>query len=275
MFLGLLFAVVFPSNATSFPLTSTAGYLGGGETLLLCEFADFAGPCKLDTGVNFTTIPWNEKTSSLKSVGKLNHVSASGSAMECDLIDVSELSFNGEFVAQNLRWVRCPLGEAAKPLIGLDVFFKKQLFISYSTNSLKLQKPENLTVDKTFSTETSGHIILDVQFKGSVPSKAMFDTGASITSVSQKFYEKNKTLFTLIGETESKDTHGKIIGSQLAILNWLQAGSKKFVAEYVMIMDFEPVQEFLGPDVDFILGFNMISKADWFFDFQNQQWNVL
>ncbi len=275
MFLGFLLSFVFSSSATSFPLTSTVGYLGGGETILTCEFADYSGPCKLDTGVNFTTISFIEKTSSLKSIGKLNHVSASGSVMECDLIDVSELFFSGNFVAQNLRWVRCPLGAEAKPLIGLDVFSQKKMFLSFSEKSLTLQKPENMKADKTFTTETSGHIIMDVQFKGGVPSKAMYDTGASVTSVSQKFYEKNKTLFTLIGGAETKDTHGKMIGSQLAILNWLQAGSKKFVAEYVMIMDFEPVQEFLGPDVDFILGFNMISQADWFFDFQNHQWNVL
>ncbi len=273
MFLGFLFSFVFLSSA-SFSFTSTPGYLGGGETVLGCEFAEYSGPCKVDTGVNFTTIPLSKNTSSFKSIKKIKHTSVSGSAVDCDLIDVSELFFSGQSVAKNLRWVRCALDAWAKPIVGLDVMAQKYLFLEYSQQNLSFEKPTDLVADKSFSRGESSHIILDVGFKGGVTSKAMFDTGASITAVSQKFYEANPQLFTVIGDLATKDTHGKLIGNQLAIIKWVDVADKRFAAEYVTIMDFGPLQDFLGDDVDFVLGFSIISHADWFFDFENNLWTV-
>jgi hypothetical protein len=273
MFLGFLLSLIHLSSA-NFAFTSTPGYLGGGETLLTCEFAEYSGPCKVDTGLNFTTIPLLENTSSLKSIKKITHTSASGSAIDCDLIDVSELFFSGQSVAKNLRWVRCTLEAWAKPILGLDVLAQKYLYLNYSRQSLSFERPTDLIADKNFARGPNDHIILNVGFKGGALSKAMFDTGASITAVSQKFYEANPHLFTVVGELATKDTHGKMIGNQLAILNWIDVGSRRFAAEYVTIMDFGSLQDFLGDDVDFVLGFSVISRANWFFDFENDLWTV-
>lgn len=65
-----------------------------------------------------------------------------------------------------------------------------------------------------------------------------------------------------------------MIGTQTAILNRLDVGPKKFIAEYVLIMDFTGLQSFLGPEVDFVLGHNLLSEADWVFDTKNQKWDV-
>lgn len=281
MFLGFVLSFVlaasasdFSSTASEFSFIATKGYLNGGETILNCEFANYSGPCKVDTGVNFSTIPLLEATSSLESVKKIKLTAAGGSALECDLIDVAELFFSGQSVVQKLRWVRCPLDASAKPNIGLDVMAQKHLSLNYSTQTLSLTKPKNVVGDKAFSRTTDDHIILDVGFKGGIKSKAMFDTGASVTVVSQRFYEANSHLFTVVGALAAEDIHGKMIGTQLALLNWLDAGDQRFVAEYVTIINLEPFQEFLGSDVDFILGFNMISNADWYFDFENNLWTA-
>lgn len=177
-------------HAGFFPVQITEGFLGGGTITLPCGFDSYETICKIDTGLNITTIPLTAESAVFKSVGHVSHVSASGSTVSCDEIEVNAVSFNQVSVTGLQRVVRCPLPEGAQPIVGLDVLSQAPFGLVYSKSAISLNENENLDLNKNLILSSSGHILVDVLLNKNIASRAMVDTGAGVTYVSQKFYEK-------------------------------------------------------------------------------------
>jgi len=54
----------------------------------------------------------------------------------------------------------------------------------------------------------------------------------------------------------------------------LTIGTHNFYDIHVIAFDFSPIRPYFNKNVDYIIGYNIIIQANWFFDFDNYQWAV-
>lgn len=254
---------------------------GGGWLMAPCGINGRQTECKIDTGVNVSSIRESADTSQFEVLGKRRYFATSGKSVSCDLVRVP--SFDVGAVSKRLfEAVRCPVVDVRTELniIGLDYFAGTNLIIDYRKKEIEFS-PDRLDFrPEPWDPESVDHVLVPIKaghkYQPNVPSTAMLDTGASMTVVSKEFVEKNPCYFTLINEIDQgTDTHGQKLSAKLMLMSGITIGELVVAGEYVMAIDFKGVKKFAGEKVDFIVGHNILKNANWYFDFTNREWALI
>lgn len=252
--------------------------LYGGQVFVPCKLLGEEARCKLDTGANVSSVRESEKTQKLETLGTSRYVSASGSVVQCRNVSIPSWSI-GTFERRTVEVVTCPHADTRTDLniLGLDILESSALKIDYPNMTLEFSPAKKPAETAVFEQDPVRHVLIPVGL-GKVERKqdtmGMLDTGAALTVVSLDYALARPEYFEPVKEMSNGfDTHGNPLKSVLMITT-LFVGRKKFVAEYVMAIDFTAIQKMTGEKVNFILGHNILKHGTWYLDFPNRRWAV-
>jgi hypothetical protein len=225
-----------------------------------------------DTGCAHTSIPFNDFSSSLKSLGLRDSSGALGKATY-ELVSIDSLEIGP---IQKTDWMvsRARPDELDRNLLGMDILKDYCLQFHFAQNKVKIISH----VDETFKED----LILD---KGSIPyvevtcgttiARAVWDSGAGITLVDLEFLKQNSSLFKKLGSTTGTDSTGSTQETPLYEMQPVQIGGRLFPAHPVVAVNLSHINSQVEIPMDFILGYSTLSKASWVFDFPRRKWGFL
>jgi hypothetical protein len=106
---------------------------------------------------------------------------------------------------------------------------------------------------------------------GDVATVGLFDTGAEISAVDQRFVDAHRKLFAPVkSRLKASAAGGGRFTSKLYKVRQIAFGDGRAAKSvYVLAYDFGPLRAALGPDVAFILGYNFVSRFNWEIDLTN------
>ncbi|MGJ0511338.1 hypothetical protein [Methylocystis sp.] len=275
-------ALLFPVAAVGaersrsvIPLTLTQDEYLGGRIYLPVRIGNVMGSMRLDTGASSTRVrlaPWNKD---LPVLGASLSTGASGATMRCDDVEAQNVELvadQGNNVARaKYQLTRCPPGDA-DDLLGLD-FFKGARF------SLDIDRRELIFFgDATASGRPKpfrrlgpdGRLVgVDLRL-GATAAVGLFDSGAEVSAVDQQFIRKHKGLFTAVkAKARASGVGGKRISLKVYKIKSLDLGEGGVLHDlYAISYDFGALRAALGRDVSFLIGYNLIRRFAWDFDFR-------
>jgi hypothetical protein len=269
LFLTTCVALADPAPSVV-PLTLTHSDHEGGRVYLPVRLGTVSGSMRLDTGASTSRValaPWNRD---LPRLGESRSTGAAGQAALCDDVEARNVQLEastGNNVARGkYEMTRCAGGD---DLLGLD-FFRGTRF------SLDFHRREMIVFGQTrqdarfapFRTLGSDRLIgLPVRI-GDAATVGLFDTGAEISAVDQRFVDAHRKLFAPVQSRigASAAGGGKIESKLYRIRQIALPDGRVVKGLYALAYDFGPLREALGRDVATILGYNFISRFDWDLD---------
>ncbi|MCW2766086.1 MAG: hypothetical protein JWO11_2045 [Nocardioides sp.] len=114
---------------------------------------------------------------------------------------------------------------------------------------------------------TRHHIYLEATWKDvNTAASAVFDTGASVTVVNERFAALHHELFTPEGTQTGADVTGHSVQTQMAIMRAPCILGEQLTEALVAIVDLSAANRTLDRPMDLILGWTLLKQADWYID---------
>lgn len=234
------------------------------------------GTMRLDTGASTSRIaaaPWNE---GLPSLGRSQSTGASGKTIACDDVEARNVAISavqGNSVARAKYVVsRCPAGDG-DDLLGLDFFKGARFALDFERHEMVFSGEQRGTGGrKPFRRLGPDGRLVGIDLRsGKTTAVGLFDTGAEISAVDQRFVDSHKNLFTLVKQkARASEAGGKQLSPKIYKIKELDLGDGRIVrGVYALVYDFGVLREALGRETPFILGYNFISRFDWELDFKS------
>ena len=264
-------------GATS-SLSITFGSYGVGRIYAPVRFGEVNRLMRIDTGASTSHIklaPWNKK---LPSLGQRHTLTVTGNKSLCDKVrfhDVEIIGHESQKVRkENYQLLRC-LTSNGDDLLGIDFFQGEYFTLNFKDKQINFINNLDQTLQSTpFRKITGADGLLGVDIKiGSSASVGLFDSGAEISAVDQRFVAQNKSSFVLVRNTGmATEASGKQWPTKLYQIKSLDIGRGQVVRDiYAIVYDFGVLHEAFGRETSFILGFNFISKFNWMIDLRSSQ----
>jgi hypothetical protein len=229
----------------------------------------------LDTGAARSEIRFDAYTSRFEVIGQ--HSSAGVFAKSTNaLIRVPAIEL-GPISRQNFTLVCLPENAShLRNLVGMDLlqdfcchflFDESRVLVVPGAEADEGYTFHKLLVDSKF------HPYLEVEF-GRAQAKAVWDTGASLTIVDLNFIKQQPALFEELGQSTGTDGTGAEQQTSLFLMSPILIGNKEFPAVKVAGVDLSGVNSNIEVPMDLILGYNLLAKAHWLFDFPGRRWAI-
>lgn len=249
------------------------GELESGKIYVPCFFDGHTESCFVDSGATLTFIADMDKFSDYPAVGTIQYKSASGIPKESDLININSLQIDSSTI-ENVKVVRQPQ-KGSENVIGINEFSTKPFSFHFGATS-------SLTTNTLMPTDLLSE--LNVYDKGifSIPAligdskeKGLWDTGAGLTCVDIKYVSSHLSDFSFVMDiSNGHDGNGNPMVMKLYKAKKISIGSHDFLNENILAINFDVIREHIAQDVSMIIGFNLITKANWYFDLQKKQWKA-
>ena len=231
------------------------GYIGGRPYKFL-----------LDTGAARSAIIQDEFSAQYESTGKSD---GSGVFMpsDDDLITVPAIQI-GSLVQENLVVGRVNAAANDTNIIGMDFLQHYRCEFHFDQNKLLIDESDS-TPEDVLSLQTSAkfHPYVDVHFEQG-DALAVWDTGASITVVDSTFIKEYPNLFTADGAEKGTDATGATFETPMYKMQPCSIGGRSFPGVRVASVDLSH----MNAKMMMILGYNILSRANWLFDFPDKKW---
>ncbi len=265
------------AGETSSLLMTRSDSAGSGVLSVPCRLGVERARCQLDSGASMSLIRDDEGSQSYPSVGRAQFSGASGQATTAAVIRVPDLRAGGiDLGAQTM--VRVGMGFGARQnepaLIGITAFGRmRRLSFEFSAKRLRAgAAPWGGPAYKLYRS-SQGHLILPVAINGE-RGLALWDTGASLTVVDPQFIREHPEGFELLGSTTIRDIANQPMRAGIFRARSLKVGLYDFEDVVVAGVDsnafFPEIRaKRLAPA---ILGYNLITRADWTMDLKNGRW---
>ena len=275
-FIALLFGAAAgrADNARStIPLTLTQSDYGGGRIYLPVRFGNALGTMRLDTGASTTRIalaPWNKD---LPSLGQSASTGASGRTTSCDDVEAKNVelkaSQGNDIGRGKYVFARCAASDA-DDLLGLDFFKNARFTLDFDHREMVFFGEAQATSAQAFRLLGADQRLIGIDVRaGAATAVGLFDTGAEVSAVDQRFVAQHKNLFTLVKKkSKASEAGGRLMSPKIYKLKELDLGDGRILRGLsVLVYDFGVLREVLGPQTPFILGYNLISRFNWELDF--------
>jgi hypothetical protein len=262
------------SISLAVPIRTKSGPHDSGQVFVRCQFAEIKTSCLIDTGSTDTVMKVDVPTGKILKNDSATFVSVGGTLKTATKIEVSS------FHVGNLRLQPATFSfianEVGRPnILGMDILNRVSFSLEFSdTNRPELNFVPLWPTKKTLPLKilNSGLMELPVIFPHE-KAQGIFDTGAGLTAVDELFVTKSPENFLFVQDiTNGQDANGSPIKSKLFKVRKLQVGNRIFKNELVMAIDMTAIRKHISPDAQVIIGYNLISQANWFFDVQNKYW---
>lgn len=229
--------------------------------------------CLIDTGARFTIF----KEIILKDFQKVGETVGGGISNSSQITDLVKVDLElGDWKTSGSvvgRTDRIPFD----CLIGNDFFINRNFNIDF--NEYKITDLDKATdLDKSFSLnvyrgDSGGHFGFEVSLAEKTV-ETIFDTGAESTVVSLAFVNEHPENFKLIKEVDVTDGNNAKLKAGLYELDEISFGSTTLRNLQVYVLDLANLKSKL-PNVEIVLGLNVIQKYNWQFDTLNHRYNYL
>jgi len=246
---------------------------GAAEVLVDGTIGGRAYRFLLDTGAAITRVKCDDYISAFPSVEK-RETSGAFSKSNLDLVIVPNIAI-GPISRDNFTLARATLA-APNNLIGMDLLKDHRLHFHFDTNRIDVDSEYHPEVNDIHELTLSkkSHPYIDVQFDG-LKARAVWDTGAGMTVVDSQFVSNNPSLFRSISMSRGTDSAGVVRETPLIAMKSMTVGNTTFPAHKVVAIDLSLVSASTDIPVDLIMGYNIIRRANWWFDFPGKKWAVL
>ncbi|MGE3610364.1 MAG: hypothetical protein AB7I27_12310 [Bacteriovoracaceae bacterium] len=271
LILVILVSVQFVKAAQ---LNVVRGEYDSGKLYVPCTFDNFSDTCFIDTGATFSSVANMEQFGVYPIAGKIRFMSASGTPKDADEITIKTLSIDN-FVINFIKVARLDPEDGFENLVGINTISARPfsfLFDPVSTLNLGIAMPLNSQIG--VEQYENGIFSIPVQV-GGTQTRGLWDTGAGLTSIDINYIISNPDEFIFVQDiSNGVDGTGKPVVMKLYKVKNLVIDKHVFLNEYVLGISFDVIREHVDKNISVIIGFNLITKANWYFDLQEKLWAI-
>jgi len=269
---GLLLFVLCAVSARAASLQISSGSYSSGKAYVSCLIDGIKERCFLDTGSAMTLVANSKRFSAYTNVGNFRFESASGIPQETDTIQLGSVQTDNVQVRD--KKVGRNSFRGAENTLGIDIIGRQPFRVNFNPQAvlqLNAQRPElPLT-----TLQVSQHGLLSIPVElGGIEAHALWDTGVALTTIDQSFISAHPENFKPTKNyMNGVDGAGKSILVQVFRAKKLKIGDHTFKDLRVVAVDLTMLREGVNKDIQAVVGFNLIRKANWFFDAKNSLWS--
>ena len=269
----LFMSVLSFSFASAYPLTLQEGPFDSGKIYLPCRFDLVDDLCFLDTGSTESIIANQKSFASTPTVGKIKYKSAANISMEIDQIVVKQIAL-GPMSVGPIKVGRVENPDASS-VLGINFFATFPFSLNFSeTPELKLF-PDSSVLLKSELTVLEKNLLAVPVSVNHFKTLSLVDTGAGLSVMNIELVQNNSENFEFIQDIpHGVDATGSEVSLKLYKAKLIKIENLEFENEYVLGMNFDVVHTYVSQNIQFIIGFNLIKKANWHFDLQKKKWTV-
>lgn len=242
------------------------------SVVLIVEGSAVGEPLRfvVDTGAARCSLPDVGAISELIAIGADPGRGVSGSVSGDDLVIVDEIMI-GEL---STRAVGASRSSRSRPLLGMNVLGEHRCHFRFTADQLDVDGP-NVTSgrERALARHPNGSPLVDVKV-GDVTTRAVWDTGASLSVVDIQFVRAHPDLFEFGADGSGFDAVGTALTGRHARLAPCTIGARLFEASACIIIDLAALNAVLDEPINLIVGMPIIRRADWLFDFPANSWHV-
>jgi len=270
---------VAPARMVVIPLRLRTYDDGSGDIHVDCRFDGRPYSCLLDTGGGDRIIvPDNSFFRSYFSAGQGSFGSASGTETPADIIRISHLNVGGTSfgAADATRQSSLSCRTMSSPILaGQSIPYRSADYYFDGPAALILDGPAPAgSFFPLYMPDAHRHMVMPVEI-GSDASRALFDTGASLTVVDTGYAAAHPKNFSYLGNTSTMDASCRRLRAGIYRAHSVAVGGLVFHNFLAVSLDLSATRKIADDGrVEMILGYNVISRADWYFDLSHQRWTV-
>ena len=227
----------------------------------------------LDTGAATTRVKCDDYILAFPNVEK-RETRGTFSKSNLDLIIVPDIAL-GPITKENFTLARAP-ESAPNNIIGMDLLKDYSLLFDFAKGRVEVDAacpPEGAGACRELTLGSKSHPYVGVTF-GGMSARAVWDTGAGMTVVDSQFVKDNPSLFRELSLSSGTDSAGVTRETPLFAMKAMTIGNTAFPAHKVAALDLSPIKASTDVPMDLILGYNLLHRANWWFDFPNRKWAV-
>jgi hypothetical protein len=260
--------------AVALRLVPPAQKIGTGEMYMDCAFDAAPRSCRLDTGAGDKILVHDDATfAPYPAAGSGSNANGIGARSDVDLIRIGRLRLGAsDFGPVSAKRAKDPARAPFSPMIGPQAVTRRAFALRFSS-------PPQLVFDAPPPPgpffplgpfDRDRHLFITVD-AGAEPFTALFDTGAGITEIDRDYVAAHPKDFTFVGVMQFPGRPDASIYE----LRALNIGGRRFDAVDVVAEDFAFMQKKTrDPSLRLLLGYDVITRADWSFDLARRRWSV-
>ena len=237
--------------------------------------------CYLDSG-KLSSVTYSKEFSSYPSLGRQDMVGLNGGMKTADIIQVKNFEFAGNHVGpKKIQRITLEPGKAlgffsmVEMQLGNDVLLEAPFEINFKARLFHLNPAKFPERDlQSLAVSNFGQTLLTATVENQ-SLLAIWDTGCAFTVVDRKFVDANPGLFSPIPKNlNNLDFSGKVGQVARYKMKNIQVGSLRLEDHIVVATSLEYVNEGASQPVVLLLGYNAITRANWYFDVPKKVWAV-
>lgn len=246
---------------------------GAAEVFVTVSIAGRGYELILDTGGAATRIVSDDVTREFEPAPPETGRGVFGASSPASRVVVPALQF-AEITARNLTVELSSESSSAPAILGLDVLRHHRLGVRLGDGTLTIDGSDPVDQERPLLMSRRGHPHVEVRWAGHT-ARAVWDTGAGVTVVDTAFARKHRHLFTPYMTAVGTDSQGTSAETPLVTMAACSIGGRSFVAGPAAVTDIAGIQRPGDPRFDLIVGYPVISQADWSLDLRNGVWGFL
>jgi hypothetical protein len=269
-----LFVPLLSIAAEAATLRVLPGPFRSGKAFVTCTFNGVKESCFLDTGSAMSLLADSDQFSDYPRLGTFKFKSASGIAEEVATIRIETANIDRvEFC--NIEVGRVESKDGIESTVGVDLIGRQAFAVNFHDSpSLHLNARPPRQLLPGLKMEAHRLLSLPIAF-GATGTRAMWDTGASVTAVDEGFVKAHAEDFKPTGDfMKGTDGAGRALLLQIFRAKKITLGPRTFRNVKVVVLDLALLREKVSPEMHAVIGFNVIRRTDWFFDPQQKTWSV-
>lgn len=161
----------------------------------------------------------------------------------------------------------------ARNLLGMDVLRDYRCEFRFTAHQVLLGASGPIDGLHPLHLDAAAHPYLQAEW-GNTQASCVWDSGASMTVVDERFRLSHPDLFTPAGSSTGTDATGARVTAATYLMAPMRIGTHQFPAHRVAAVDLSTPNATLARPMDLILGWTTLGQADWVFDFPAQRWAV-
>ncbi len=251
------------------PLKVIEGELGSAQFHVSADFDGHAEDFHLDTGATYTSVAFSPVTASYPVTGSTKRMSASGREKTEEKITLREFRL-GPIARTHFSVPRYSQENNQSNRLGMNVLAGAHVCVDLVDWQLRFDEafvgshfPIHAYVGDTFA--------IDFRLSGQ-DVRGLWDTGAELSVVDRDYIKKWPAAFRFIQKIDNGlDATGESVDFELYQSDEIEIGGQVFSGT-LMSMDFSMIHKKISPDLQIILGTNLLRGHIWYFDFLNRRW---
>jgi|GEM_PF-3925477 len=248
--------------------------IGAGEILLDCAFDGAPRSCVLDTGAGDKILVHDDSMfGRYKPIGNGSNQDDLGARGEVDVIRVGHLTIGGaDFGPIDVKRRKQAESGPGAALVGPQAVARRGFALLFKDSStMVVDGPAPAGPDYPLNaSDRDRHLLIKAEIEGDSMS-ALFDTGAGITEIDRDYVALHPRDFSLVGTMRFAGRPD----AEIYELRSLSLGGRRFNGVDVIAADFSFFKRKLkDDDLRLMLGYNVVTRADWYFDLTRRRWSV-